>query len=946
MLPAASVENEATQRTESMNTSSGTIGGATNGEIHHGSKIMLEKIKWISQDSSAIYSVDIHPDNTRFASCQGEKIYIWRSSNYVNSSIDHEGDNSIVETPLHTSLNYSVTTVKTDSRQYLLKEISVHNSNVNCIRFSPSGKYIAAASDDHTVSLTKMIKPNTPKEDWKHFKIFKAHTSDVLSVAWSYDSRYLASCSVDNRVVVYDLLSKNNVGEVVLETQEHEDHVKGLAFDPIGKYLVSQSDKLACIWLLADNKFLLQKKISQNFSSVSGMYYRPSFSPCGQLLLLPNAFNRGSHGVVALMRQDNFEKPLFYCGHDDLVTCANFSPILYRNPKKADPVHVYAAASQDSSLSIWSSVSAKPLTLAKKLFTQTITDLAWSPDGMSILLSSTDGTVLYLGFPKDYFGTVMNKQDKQKLLERLYGEVGASNILLEHPTITFRMPSDSSSLLTVASAKVAAKAPSTSELKPVEQLHKPPTRKVIAPVQEQKQQVTITAQGKKRITPVLVSTEDDEEEQERQENARSSSEIVTTIGFGGMDTDINPPSFIADSLLPVDKIEVTKKRTRLEAPEPQDKKNRKKNKANPVHTSLIPTEPLYLKINTKDELFCSLDGIVEYKSNGVVKWKSTISGTSGIICNYPIMAAATNDFISICTFPSNQCHVFSTRSGMRLLPPMILDSKVEHLNCTGNYLVVYTLELMFYLWDMKKLTCLVRASVDSLLSNSGLLSEDDQSRVVDDVAVTPTGVGIVTLMNGESYAFDRNLQTWVCVADSHSVFSPFLSQGIATQSLETDSDSDDDSDVTLKMLRRKAAKALKKFKLNNPELASQATSETVNMDTIDDLEVAMTSAASIGDKDTYIYCVKAYVKHLAKQPKDNRLKDLFNFLLGPVTISPFSSKHLINTPSQQDWEPFIAGIPKRAVLKELIVLLSTSSFDVNIQRICKEYGDIITNLAI
>jgi len=304
------------------------------------------------------------------------------------------------------------------------------------------------------------------------------------------------------------------------------------------------------------------------------------------------------------------------------------------------------------------------------------------------------------------------------------------------------------------------------------------------------------------------------------------------------------------------------------------------------------------------------------------------------------------DFISICTFPSNQCHVFSTRSGMRLLPPMILDSKVEHLNCTGNYLVVYTLELMFYLWDMKKLTCLVRASVDSLLSNSGLLSEDDQSRVVDDVAVTPTGVGIVTLMNGESYAFDRNLQTWVCVADSHSVFSPFLSQGIATQSLETDSDSDDDSDVTLKMLRRKAAKALKKFKLNNPELASQATSETVNMDTIDDLEVAMTSAAAIGDKDTYIYCVKAYVKHLAKQPKDNRLKDLFNFLLGPVTISPFSSKHLINTPSQQDWEPFIAGIPKRAVLKELIVLLSTSSFDVNIQRICKEYGDIITNLAI
>ncbi len=45
-------------------------------------------------------------------------------------------------------------------------------------------------------------------------------------------------CSLDNTIVVWDPVK----GHVLHTLKGHESYVKGLAWDPIGKYLASQSD--------------------------------------------------------------------------------------------------------------------------------------------------------------------------------------------------------------------------------------------------------------------------------------------------------------------------------------------------------------------------------------------------------------------------------------------------------------------------------------------------------------------------------------------------------------------------------------------------------------------------------------------------------------------------------------------------------------------------------
>ncbi|KAG2373482.1 hypothetical protein C9374_012089 [Naegleria lovaniensis] len=1041
--------------------------------------LACESIHWVSTEKSSVFSIDIHPDNTRFATAHAGKICVWRSSNYFASSSSDQNNGSIIAndsmnnnnstsntnntegntsttnvsssgssstdtsnpnsnttnsassgnarnplvtiTDLYATDSHQVKTVKTDASKFLIKEITTHSSNVNCVRFSPDGKYLAAASDDYSVSLSKVTKAGTEKEDWKHNRLFKSHQMDVLSVAWSHDSRYLASCSIDNKVIVYDLSSKN-VDEPILNSNEHMNHVKGLAFDPIGRYLVSQSENMACIWALIDGKFQLHTKILDQFSTAPILYYRPSFSPCGKYILIPNGFHQGAYCVKIVLREDMSRFLPYKCG-TDAVSCAVFNPVIFQKPTKN--LMFFACASEDATISIWCTESTEPIARLLHVCSERISDMAWSTDGTTLMASCTDGTVVLVAFEKDYLGKPIDTQTKQDMLQQLYGTEW-TGVLKEYPTTYFSVPKDDSVTVTrrpnalgLAQGLVASSSmpslPSNSSTAnsslPIKNRETSSTTATSAekqtrnttkevPSNPPQQTITTTASGKKRIIPVHTAVEDDEDEDLQQKTTMTGSttshsttgttdstsnalndtmqlglgsddtllqamtsrvdqsrSVVASTSFGfGQSTNIIPT--VSDLVgVTVSNTELIKKRTRQEftntdqnssTASPQEKKSKsKKNKQNQPPTALlathrdvstIPTEPLYLKISSTDELTCSLEGTVEYKSNGSIKWKATVSGTGSELCNYPIQAAGTNYFVCICTFPSNQCHVFSTHSGMRLLPPMILDSKVEHLNCCGEYLVVYTLELMFYLWDIKKSKCLVRASVDSLLSNSGIVSEE--SRIVDDVVVTLNGVGILTLMNGESFAYDMNLKTWICVADSHSIFSPFLSQGRTTNTDEDELNAEE-TEVTLMTLRNKAARAVKKYKLAHPETATAtATPENVNIDIIDDLEMAMTSAAAIGDKNTYLHCVKAYAKHLSKQQKDHRLRDLFNFLLGPISYSPFVEGNIKN---DTDWNPYIAGEQKRSVLQLLIVMLISSS-DSSIQRMCREYGEILSRL--
>ena len=194
----------------------------------------------------------------------------------------------------------------------LLTTISSHQGSVLALRFSPSGKYLATAGDDSYVNI--YVRSNTPSlankgnlvgvgakggrkqeieedvEHWNRIALCRGHQLDVVGLAWAPDDSHLVSCSLDSvhPVIVWRLFDVLGGGKKksssggggdggdfgphshsgssssvymhnlhpfkVLGRNIHKSTVKGVAFDPAGKFIASSGDDPAiCIWRASDD---------------------------------------------------------------------------------------------------------------------------------------------------------------------------------------------------------------------------------------------------------------------------------------------------------------------------------------------------------------------------------------------------------------------------------------------------------------------------------------------------------------------------------------------------------------------------------------------------------------------------------------------------------------------------------------------------------------------
>jgi protein HIRA/HIR1 len=86
-------------------------------------------------------------------------------------------------------------------------------------------------------------------ENWSRVAVFTGHSVDVVGLAWSPDGHWLASCSLDNTVCVWEARAAADeaaaggvcrfVREPLAVLKGHQSTVKGLAWDPIGKYVTN-----------------------------------------------------------------------------------------------------------------------------------------------------------------------------------------------------------------------------------------------------------------------------------------------------------------------------------------------------------------------------------------------------------------------------------------------------------------------------------------------------------------------------------------------------------------------------------------------------------------------------------------------------------------------------------------------------------------------------------
>ena len=373
-----------------------------------------------------IFSVDVHPDGKRFATAGSDhKVKIWSLLALLQARLDAK-----------------------DTCARLLATLSDHLSPVNVARFSRAGAYLATGSDDAIICLYELRPgPAPPRlgsadppnlENWRQVHALRGHRNNVTDVAWSVDDTMLASASLDNSVIVWDAAS----GAVRKLLRGHESYVKGVAWDPVGKYLASQSeDRSVRLWRV-DNwtpVATVTEPFTKGWVSVT-FSLRLDWSPDGRHVVAVNAFQPRNHTAPWLQR-GSWKADHYMVGHSAAVVVARCNPHLFYPPGASpdDPqrlaVVCSALGSQDKRLTIWLANQPRPLAYARDFFRQSVVDLAWAPDGYTLLAASTDGTLAAFHMEPAELGERVPASERNAQLRELYGEARVrAGLLVESAT--------------------------------------------------------------------------------------------------------------------------------------------------------------------------------------------------------------------------------------------------------------------------------------------------------------------------------------------------------------------------------------------------------------------------------------------------------------------------------------------------------------------------------
>ena len=426
------------------------------------------------------------------------------------------------------------------------------------------GSYTKLKKGNNRLRLGTGSNEPPPVENWRVFRRLIGHENDVQDLGWSYDSSILVSVGLDSKLVVWS----GHTFEKLKTLSQHQSHVKGITFDPANKYFATASDdRTIKIFRFTSpppnatthdqvHNFVLEHTVSKPFaaSPLTTYFRRCSWSPDGNHIAAANATN-GPVSSVAIVNRGTWESEINLIGHEGPVEVTAFSPRLFsREPQPSPPgtseqqspsVTVIACAGQDKTLSVWNTSFPRPFFISHELTAKSISDLAWTPDGERLFLTSLDGTVGLFIFQRGELGFAVDTAQNEKALEkfgvgRRIGVVeGIDAYLLEEQSKAGELRGVQGRMGELMGDGAAQQGPATngishglaapngitntSELSeaptPLTNGHiaastvaqpsapqPPPQDPQQQRIDKIKQRVTITKDGKKRIAPLLVSS--------------------------------------------------------------------------------------------------------------------------------------------------------------------------------------------------------------------------------------------------------------------------------------------------------------------------------------------------------------------------------------------------------------------------------------------------------
>ncbi|PWA89475.1 protein HIRA [Artemisia annua] len=916
--------------------------------------MISEKPNWVKHEGLQIFSIDIQPGGLRFATGGGDhKVRIWNMK-YVSKVLQLDPDKAKLE---------------------LLATLRDHFGSVNCVRCAKHGRYIASGSDDKVIQIherkpgsgtTEFGSGEAPDvENWKIAFTLRGHTADVVDLNWSPDDSTLASGSLDNTVHIWDVSS----GICTAVLRGHSSLVKGVTWDPIGSFIASQSDDKTVIFWRTSDWSLAHRTDGHWTKSIGSTFFRRlGWSPCGHFITTTHGFQKPRHSAPVLERGE-WTATFDFLGHNAPIIVVKFNHSMFRRSptnsqqskdgsagwatngiiqnggQESQPYNVIAIGSQDRTITVWTTASARPLFVAKHFFAQSVVDLSWSPDGYSLFACSLDGTVATFHFEVKEIGQRLSDVELEELKKSRYGDIrGRQANLAESPAQL---------LLEAASKKVAGNVTNntSSRLKPsaglvdaskVESLPGlvknnvsskavVPSTRVSSPV---KQREYRRPDGRKRIIPESVNSGASTQPQTTDFSSKSTENGIVHADSAllegpptkkAMVGGVSARATVSESLIiekvaasadkdgniSVEQIGGSKTVGSSGSARPLSIRVFDKERGDASHVCLEarPKERAANDIIGVGSTFVMKETEISCTRNGQTLWSDRISA------NVTVMAGNANFWAVGCEDGSLQIY---TKCGRRSMPTMMTGSTPVFIDCDESWkLLLVTRRGALYVWDLFNRKCILHDTLTSLMASD---QKSTGTVKVISAKLSKSGSPLVTLATRHAFMFDMSLKCWLRVADDCFPASNFASsfnlgfpQNGELAALQVD---------------------VRKFLARKPGW-SRVTDDGVQ--TRAHLEAQLASALALKSPNEYRQCLLSYIRFLAREADESRLREVCENFLGPPTgMAEATASDATNSA----WDPCVLGMKKHKLLREDILPAMASNRKV--QRLLNEFMDLLS----
>lgn len=267
--------------------------------------------------------------------------------------------------------------IKEISKYYAYPELQFvlkgHMDRVNCIAFSPDGKYLISGGGpfDKTIKIWDAESGNIIKTLYGHF-------SDVSSLKFTLDQKYIISGSWDKTIRIWEF----PLGNLVSTLKGHRSWVRSIGISNDNKFIASGSgdtrneDYVIRIWDLSRKS--LAKTLDQLYSEVNAVI----FSRDGRYLISGEGENRRKDFTIKVWDLDTGKLKRWSENYSNGVISLDISP---------DGKYI-VSGSIDNTIKIWD-FSDGSLINTLESHDLHVLSVAFSSDGNYILSGSADGTV-------------------------------------------------------------------------------------------------------------------------------------------------------------------------------------------------------------------------------------------------------------------------------------------------------------------------------------------------------------------------------------------------------------------------------------------------------------------------------------------------------------------------------------------------------------------------